>query len=104
MVTRIWHGWTTPENAADYEALLTKEIFINIRNRNIIGFQGIELIKRKLDGEFEFVTIMHFEHLDSVRAFAGHDYEVAVVPPTAKKLLKRYDLRSHHYEVIYQGK
>jgi len=34
-----------------------------------------------------------------VKAFAGEDYEVAVVPPKARGLLKRFDERSGHYEV-----
>ncbi|GAC1424103.1 MAG: hypothetical protein NVS9B7_19000 [Flavisolibacter sp.] len=104
MITRIWHGWTTPENAAGYETILSEETFQNIKNRNIIGFLGIELLKRNIEGEIEFITIMHFEHMDSVRAFAGHDYEKSVVPEKARKLLKRYDQKSQHYEVIFQGK
>ena len=27
MISRIWHGWTTPENANTYENLLKEEIF-----------------------------------------------------------------------------
>lgn len=30
MISRIWHGWTTPANADKYEAMLKEEIFINI--------------------------------------------------------------------------
>jgi hypothetical protein len=34
-----------------------------------------------------------------VRTFAGQDYELAVVPPKARAVLKRFDERSQHYEV-----
>ena len=44
-------------------------------------------------------TIMWFESLDSVRAFAGDDYEAAVVPPAARAVLARFDARSQHYDV-----
>ena len=37
--------------------------------------------------------------LDSVKAFAGEDYEVAVVPDAARAVLSRWDDRSAHYEV-----
>jgi hypothetical protein len=47
----------------------------------------------------EFVTLMWFDSVDAVRAFAGADYEVAVVPPEARALLERFDTRSAHYEV-----
>lgn len=43
--------------------------------------------------------IMGFDSLDAVRAFAGDDYEVAVVPPKARQLLSRFDARSSHYQV-----
>jgi hypothetical protein len=42
---------------------------------------------------------MWFDSLDSVRAFAGEDYEAAVVPFKARALLARLDERSQHYEV-----
>jgi len=38
MISRIWHGWTTPENAGTYEPLLKEEIFAGIQNRHIPGF------------------------------------------------------------------
>lgn len=43
--------------------------------------------------------LMWFDSLAAVRAFAGDDYEVAVVPPAARALLNRFDARSAHYEV-----
>ena len=54
--------------------------------------------------EVEFVTIMWFDSMDAVRAFAGEDYEVAVVPPKARALLLRFDARSQHYEVKAEKK
>jgi heme-degrading monooxygenase HmoA len=99
MISRIWHGWTAPGNADAYEALLQTEIFHGIKERQIAGFRGIQLLRRELDDEVEFVTVMRFDSLDAVRAFAGEDYEVAVVPPRARALLARFDARSQHYEV-----
>jgi hypothetical protein len=99
MIGRIWHGWTAPENADAYESLLRHEIFQGIENRQIAGFQGIQLFRRSLGAEVEFVTIMWFDSLEAVRTFAGDDYEVAVVPPKARALLARFDERSQHYEV-----
>ena len=99
MISRIWHGYTTHENADAYEALLKDEIFIGIRGRDIPGFQEIQLFRRDLDKEVEFITVMWFDSLDSVRVFAGADYEAAVVPPKARELLSRFDERSKHYQV-----
>jgi antibiotic biosynthesis monooxygenase (ABM) superfamily enzyme len=99
VISRIWHGWTTPENADAYEALLKGEIFVGIGDRQIPGYRGIHLFRRDLGDEVEFVTLMWFDSLDAVRTFAGADYEVAVVPPAARALLSHFDARSQHYEV-----
>ena len=99
MICRIWHGWTDPSNADAYEQLLRHEIFEGISGRRIDGFEGIDLLRRAVGEEVEFVTVMWFDSLDAVRAFAGADYEAAVVPPPARALLSRFDARSAHYEV-----
>jgi heme-degrading monooxygenase HmoA len=102
MISRIWHGWTTPANADIYEALLLDEIFTGIQGRNISGFKSIQLLRREASDEAEFVTIMLFDSLDAVREFAGEDYEAAVVPEKARKVLSHFDERSQHYEVRAQ--
>ena len=100
MISRIWHGWTTRENADAYEALLQAEILPGITNRQIEGFLGVHLLRRDVEDEVEFVTICWFDAWEAVRAFAGEDYEVAVVPPEARRLLARFDPRSQHYETV----
>ena len=99
VITRIWHGWTTSANADAYESLLKREIFVGIQNRQIAGFQGIQLLRRSLQDEVEFVTLMRFDTIDAVRTFAGDNYEAAVVPAEARALLSRFDARSQHYEL-----
>ncbi len=99
MISRIWHGWTTPGNADTYEALLKSEIFVGIQGRQIAGYRGIQLFRRNAGDEVEFVTVMWFDSIEAVRVFAGEDYEVAVVPPKARAVLSHFDARSQHYEV-----
>jgi heme-degrading monooxygenase HmoA len=99
MIARVWHGWTSLEKADEYESLLREEIFVGIKNRHIKGFRDIQLLRRKLDNEVEFVTIMRFESIEAIREFAGEDYEACVVPPKARAVLARFDARSQHYEI-----
>jgi heme-degrading monooxygenase HmoA len=99
VIARIWHGWTTPQNADAYEALLKTEIFPGIAAKNVAGYRGIELLRRPAGDEVEFVTIMWFESLAAVKAFAGEDHETAYVPEKARAALARFDARSQHYEV-----
>ncbi|MEP6513739.1 MAG: antibiotic biosynthesis monooxygenase [Parafilimonas sp.] len=100
LISRIWHGYTESKNANAYEKLLRSEIFPYIQSKNITGFKGIQLMKKNLADETEFITIMWFDSWQAVKDFAGEDYENAVVPEAAQKLLKRYDAVSRHYEVL----
>jgi heme-degrading monooxygenase HmoA len=99
MISRIWRGWTTPQNADAYENLLRSEIFPGIVARKIDGFRRIELYRAPAGDEVEFVTLMWFDSMAAITAFASADYETAVVPPKARAVLKRFESRSQHYEV-----
>ena len=103
MIARLWHGWTSPGNADAYERLLREEVFRGIAGRQIPGYRGIQLFRREDGDEVEFVTLMQFDSLEAVRAFAGDDYETAVVPARARELLRRFDARSTHYDVRPAG-
>lgn len=99
MIARIWHGWTTHENAEAYHRVLTEEVIPQIESYKMEGYRKIEVLQRELDDEIEFITIMYFDSVDYIKQFVGDDYEVAHVPEAAQKVLKRWDKRSQHYEV-----
>jgi heme-degrading monooxygenase HmoA len=99
MISRIWHGWTTHENADKYESLLRAEVLPGIHR--IRGYTGAYLLRRDAaDNEVEFITITQFTDMNAVRDFAGKDYERAVIAPGASELLSHYDERSQHYETL----
>lgn len=100
MICRLWRGWTTPENAEPYQRIVRTEVIPGIEMRKIPGFRQIDLMKRDLDDEIEFQTLMWFDGMDAVKAFIGEDYEASHVPPRARAVLKRFDERAAHYEVI----
>jgi len=99
-VKRAWHGWTTRENAQAYEDLLKTYVFPSIEAKQVAGYRSIELFRRPIADEEEFITIMTFDDLASVKAFVGEDYETVYVPERARAILKRFDDRSQHYELI----
>ena len=99
MVARVWHGWTLPDNADRYEQLLLSTIFPGIAAKNVAGYRGIRLLRRAGEEEVEFITMMLFDSLDAVRAFAGADYQTAYVPAAARDLLSRFDAQSQHYDL-----
>lgn len=100
MIARIWHGWTTFENADIYKNLLINEIFPGIANKKVKGYRKISLLKRPLKHEVEFITIMIFDTLEAVKEFAGEEYEKSYVPQKARQVLSRHDETSQHYEII----
>lgn len=102
MISRIWHGWTTPENADRYEELLRNEIIPGIAKKEIDGYKSFQLLKRSLENEVEFITLLRFDSWEAVKKFAGEDYKHAYVPAKAREILKRFDDRARHYEVREQ--
>lgn len=100
MIIRIWRGWTEPDKAQAYQEILTGQVIPMIKGYNIAGFRKIESMRRDLEAETEFATLMWFDSLDDIRAFAGDDYEAAHVPEIARAVLKRWDDRALHYEVF----
>lgn len=97
MIARTWRGWTTPDNADAYENFLKQHLFPQLRA--IEGHRGVELLRRDLVDESEFVVINYFESLEAVKRFAGENYTVAIFEPEAKRLLARIETEAHHYEV-----
>jgi antibiotic biosynthesis monooxygenase (ABM) superfamily enzyme len=100
MILRYWRGWTTPENADAYQRIVSTEVLPGIAARNVDGYLGTYLARRDVGDEVEFATIMKFDSIESVRAFAGDDYETAYVPERARAVLARFDERSAHFETL----
>ena len=98
MIARVWHGYTKPEHADAYEAQLKPELLPGLSK--VAGYKGSCLLRRNLpSGEVEFITMILWESIDNVKAVAGPDYEVAVIPEERRQYLSRFDARASHFEV-----
>lgn len=112
MIVRRWHGYATPDDADEYERRLTTEILPD--SGDIDGYHGHELLRRDPDdtptgtgtdgpddaARVEFCTLLYFDSMDAVRAFAGDDPEQAHVPERAREVLDSWDDRVTHYERV----
>ena len=98
MIARVWHGYTKPEYADAYESMLKPELLPDISK--VRGYKGSYLLRRRTGNEIEFITILLWESIDTIRAVAGADYETAVVPEERRKYLAHYDPKSTHYEIV----
>jgi antibiotic biosynthesis monooxygenase (ABM) superfamily enzyme len=95
VITRLWRGWTARNDADAYERFLLTELFPSMRT--IPGFLGADVLRQDDRDETAFVTLTRFDTLEAIRAFAGDDYEIPVLEPTARVLISRCDERAQHF-------
>lgn len=99
-IKRIWHGWTTRENADKYQDILLNQVLPGIEAKKIIGYRDIEVLRNEHKEEVEFVTMMTYDSLENIKALQGEDYQKSYVPQIAQEVLKRWDKEAQHYEVV----
>jgi heme-degrading monooxygenase HmoA len=97
MIARTWRGWAPQGTADDYQRHYESEVASHLQA--VDGFRGARLL-RQMDGEeVMFTSMAFFTDMESVRGFAGEDYEVAVLGEPARKVLSRWDERVEHHDV-----
>ena len=101
MIARVWHGATKPQNADAYESMLKPELLPGLSK--VAGYKGSYFLRRNLGHEVEFITIIFWESLDALKAFAGPDYELSIIPEERRQYLSKHDDKAAHYEVVSQG-
>lgn len=97
-IIRTWKGWTTIENAPIYEDMLINEVFPAVKKKGVDGLEKVSISTQKKKDEVEFFLTLQFDSLDSVKTFAGENYETAYIPENAQKVLLRYEKTAQHYE------
>jgi heme-degrading monooxygenase HmoA len=98
MIARVWHGRTKPENADAYETMLKPELLPGVGK--VKGFHHSYLLRRSVGAEVEFITVMFWDSIESIKAFSGPDYETSIIPEKRKPYLSYHDPKAMHYEVV----
>jgi hypothetical protein len=96
-IIRIWKGWTTIENAPIYEDMLINEVFPTVKKNGVDGLEKVSVSTKLHESEVEFFLVLQFDTIESVKLFAGEDYENAYIPENAKRVLLRYETTAQHY-------
>ena len=102
-------------NADGYESLLKTKVLPSIQQNSGKGLIAVDVMKRRrnIDNDtVEFMTILWFENMDAIHnwyskageVFTHKDYEAAHIPYEARKLLKKWDEYSVHYDTIHSSK
>jgi hypothetical protein len=100
MVCRVWRGWTSLGHAQNYDDYLQKELFPRLdRELRTHGYRGYQLLRLTRGEEVEFMTMLFFDSIESVRSFAGENYETPVISEKAHMLLTHFGDRADHYEL-----
>ena len=87
MIARTWRGWTRREQSDAY--LEYVERTGGTASRSTPGNKGFYVLRRDDGDRTEFVTISLWESLDSIRAFAGDEFEVVFYPEDDEYLVDR---------------
>jgi heme-degrading monooxygenase HmoA len=98
MIGRMWRGRTDADHADGYEAVFRGVVLPELRD--VAGCRGAYLLRRDDADGAEFVSLTLFDSLDAVRAFAGEQYEAAVISDEAAAVLRDYDTTARHFTIV----
>jgi hypothetical protein len=98
VIARVWRGTTLAEDGDAYAGYLEETGMKGART--IPGARGTLVLRRERAGYAEFETILLFDSLSAVKAFAGDELDVAVFFPEDDRYLIERDLTTSHYDVI----
>jgi len=100
MIARTWHGRATVAKADAYYRHFTATVAPQLKQ--IDGHRGAYLLRREVDGQVEFLAITLWDSIETIKAFAGSNPDVAIVEPEGRAALTTFDDVARHYEVDYQ--
>jgi hypothetical protein len=64
------------------------------------GYQGSYLLRKDGGRRSSSSPFCFGDSIDSVRAFAGPDYETSIVPEDRRKYLSQHDEKASHYKIV----
>src|SRR3979411_503344 len=97
-IVRVWKGYGSADGVQRYcDHHFAHAVLPQLRS--LTGFLSAKVLVRALENETEVVVATVWESIAAVKAFAGENYDVAVVEPVVRDLLHRFDDRVTHYTV-----
>ena len=98
MITRMWHGRVPTTKAKAYREFLNARAIPDYRS--VAGNISVHILERTEGGITHFITLTFWKDMDSIKAFAGEDAEVAKYYPEDKDFLLEFEQHVVHYEVV----
>ena len=97
MIARIWKGAVRKQDGDAYAEYMQKTGIAGYASTP--GNRGVWMLRREVDENTEFLMFTLWDSLDSIKAFAGDNYEAAVFYPEDELYLVERDQISTHYVV-----
>ena len=97
MIARYWSAHLPTQSLPLYVQHFSQRVSSTLKG--VPGFVRAELLTRNIGNEIELIVVTVWESIGAITAFAGTDYERAVVDPAAAALLTSYDHRVRHFEI-----
>lgn len=101
MITRIWHGTTRAEDADKYLRYIEETGIAAYRSTK--GNLSAKILRRIEDGVCHFLTVTEWNSYDSIREFAGDDFEKAKYYEEDKEFLLEFEEKVLHFETFTYG-
>ena len=100
MIARIWHGKTSLSKSEEYKQFV---LDVAVKDyKSVEGLMGLEFLHRIEDEEAHFTMITFWSSLESIKKFAGADYEKAKYYPEDIEFLLEFEKHVKHYDVFYK--
>ena len=96
MITRIWHGRTSTDDADEYREYV---IETGIKDyKSVKGNLGVQIWQRR-EGDITHIwTVTWWDNYESIKQFAGEDFEKAKYYPEDKQYLLEFEDNVVHCE------
>jgi heme-degrading monooxygenase HmoA len=99
MIARTWHGSVPNSKAEQYYKYLLETGVIDLEA--VEGNLGVFILKRIENDYTHFQMISLWDSYESIKLFAGQDYEIARYYPNDKEYLIKLEPFVTHFEVLY---
>jgi heme-degrading monooxygenase HmoA len=97
----MWHGRVPISKAKAYREFLNTRAIPDYRS--VEGNISVHILERNEGDITHFITLTFWRDMESIKAFAGEDVEVAKYYPEDKDFLLEFEPKVVHYEVVGQS-
>jgi hypothetical protein len=97
MISRHWIGVVRKDRESEYVAHLERTVMPGLNaNPDVVNAY---YLKRDVREGVEFLVVTEWKSVEAIKAFAGEDYDQAVVDTYAQSLMVTYDRKVRHYTI-----